>query len=137
MFRAGIVLLTTIAVLICPYRCAARSAVSSPSVQVKQGCSCCEEACLSTLSQSDQHASDDDLPQPQDQSDDTCVCICDGAVTTSPTITGDQHVTWIDRAALTALSLGSYSALGFFQNEPPDGIESGLCPRLSMQSLLL
>jgi hypothetical protein len=137
MFRAGIVLLTTVAVLICPYRCAARGAFESSAAQVKQGCRCCEKACSSALPKAEGPASNDELPQPHDESDDACDCICDGAVSTAQLIAEVPLVTWINRAELAARLTCVGAEQVVFLNEPCDGIESGQCPRLSMQSLLL
>lgn len=137
MFRVGIVLLTTASVLICPYFCAARSAIDSSPAQVKQGCRCCDKVCSSALPEMERPASSDELPQPHDEGDDACDCICNGALSTSPMIAISPQVTWMDRAELAARLTCVGADQVALLNEPCDGIESGQCPRLSMQSLLL
>lgn len=135
MFRVGFILLTTIALLICPYRCAVRSAMAAPQTQAKQGCSCCATKCLSVHEGG--AAIPAELPSQPIEGEDSCVCVCDGAVFTATVIVITACVSWIDCRDLTA-RMSLYHAEQFaFDHGPPDGLESGLCPRLSMQSLLL
>ena len=135
MFRAGLVLLTTIALLACPYRCAARSVASSPNAQAKQGCSCCTQNCTSK-STTGGTTSDHSQREPV-EGDDSCSCICDGAVSSATTMVVAAIVNWIDCRDLMARLNCVSSDQSAYAGPPVDESDDGLSPRLSMQSLLL
>jgi hypothetical protein len=135
MFRVGLVILLTAAVLACPYRCAARTAVALQQTQPKRSCACCTKTCR-TNPPAGQTATTE-LPQSPAESDDACVCVCDGAVAPSPTISFMADLNWVDcRALATQMAFYSAEVLAF-GHRPPDCIDAGIGLRLSMQSLLL
>lgn len=135
MFRVALVTLLTFAVLACPYRCAARSAVALQQTQPKRGCSCCAKTCESKPP-ADRSAKTE-LPRLPVENDDACVCVCDGAFTPAPTIPFVADVNWTDGRVLID-QLASLSAeLRAYGHRPPECIDAGIGLRLSMQSLLL
>lgn len=135
MFRAGLVLLMTIAVLACPYRCAARSLVSAPVTQAKQGCSCCGKKCSS---KSITAASTSEKSQQEPiEGEDFCSCVCNGAISSITTTVAAAVVNWVDCRDLAARLNAVSSTQSAYVGPPVDESEDGLSPRLSMQSLLL
>ena len=135
MFRVGLVIFTTAALLICPYNCTARSLVASPKGEVSQRqCSCCKKSCTRSkpvaIGQSE-------APQAPDDSEDACSCLCNGAISPTSVIVFTTCVNWIDGRDLLARSMSVGLTVCSHDLSPPDDIETGLCPSLSMQSLLL
>ena len=135
MFRAGLVLLMTIAVLACPYQCAARSLVKSPVAQTKQGCSCCGKSCSSKAIVTD--STSDESRQEPVEGEDFCSCVCNGAISAMPTTVVAAVVNWIDCRDLVARLNCENSDQIAHAGPPVDESDDGLSPRLSMQSLLL
>lgn len=135
MFRLGLVLLTTAALLVCPYGCAVRSSMAAIQAEAKHGCSCCTQKC--STSQAFGNETQNEAPSPLTEGEDSCNCICDGAVSTPTVSIIAISPSWMDCLDLTVQVRVYRSEQVVFDNVPPSGIESGLCPRLSMQSLLL
>lgn len=133
MFRVGFVLLTTIAILICPYRCTAAGRVeTSARGEVSQP----NRSCCGSSSTSNQFG---EFPRSEVPSEERspCRCVCDGAVDTTTGIDFTTSVSWIEGRDLVART-GSVDRVALSQGlARPDGIETGLCPSLSTQSLLL
>lgn len=133
MFRVGLVIFTTAALLICPYNCTARSLVASPNGEVSQRqCSCCKKSCT----RSKPVAQPEAPPTPTD-SEDACSCLCNGAISPTSSIVFTICVNWIDGRDLIARTMSVGPNVFSHDLSPPDDIETGLCPSLSMQSLLL
>lgn len=133
MFRVGLVFITTLAILTCPYRCtAAGNVAASPGGEVTQlDCTCCHK---SSPRNQPHESSGSEAPA---GGASTCRCICDGALCATTTIEFTTSVNWIEGRDLVARTT-SVDSRSFAQHlSLPDGIETGLCPSLSMQSLLL
>ena len=135
MFRAGLVLLMTIAVLACPYSCAARSLVSAPVAQAKQGCSCCGKTC-SSKSTTEGSTSEESRQKPV-EGEDFCSCVCNGAISSITTTVVAAVVNWVDCRDLAARLNSVSSTRSAYVRPPVDESEDRLSPRLTMQSLLL
>ena len=135
MFRAGLVLLMTIAVLACPYSCAARSLVSAPAIQAKQGCACCGKKC-SSRSTTERSTSEGSQQEP-DEGEDFCSCVCNGAISSIATTVVAAVVNWVDCRDLAARLNAVSSTQSAYVGPPVDESANGLSPRLSIQSLLL
>ena len=135
MSRLGLIVLMTTALLYCPYRCTAISAVASAHDQATSACACCAKKCR--VGGYDVQAQTGQPTEHPTNDDGSGSCICDGAIAAVQKVVASESVGWTAYVGpLASHDLSARDSIEQFAR-PPNRIDAGKSLRVAMRSLQL